>query len=184
MKSSQCATHRDQPFWSLTWRGECSLNVDSLNPVFEMKVLDPRIHEWGLPRFQTAQSAGIDLYACIDEPLTLQPQAEPILISSGIAILMNDPNMVAFLLARSGLGHKKGLVLGQAVGTIDADYADQIFISAWLRNPPGSAPLVINPGDRIAQLVFLPVVRPSFRVVEAFSAATARGRGGFGSTGI
>ena len=97
---------------------------------------------------------------------------------------MNDPHLVAFLLARSGLGHKKGLVLGQAVGTIDADYADQIFISAWLRTPPGSEPLTIAPGDRIAQLVFLPIVRPDFAVVEAFSAETERGLGGFGSTGV
>ena len=99
-------------------------------------VLDPRVHEWGLPRFQTEMSAGIDLYACVNESVELQPQANPILIPSGIAILMNDPNMVAFLLARSGLGHKKGLILGQSVGTIDADYADQIFISAWLRMRP------------------------------------------------
>lgn len=160
------------------------MSVTSESPAFEMMVLDPRLHEWGLPRFQTEMSAGIDLYACIDEPIELQPQANPILIPSGIAILMNDPNMVAFLLARSGLGHKKGLVLGQSVGTIDADYADQIFISAWLRNPPGSASLEINPGDRIAQLVFLPIVRPTFQVVEAFSAVTGRGRGGFGSTGV
>jgi dUTP pyrophosphatase len=149
-----------------------------------MKVLDHRVHEWGLPRYQTNMSAGIDLYACVDEPTELQPQAEPILIPSGIAILMNDANMAAFLLARSGLGHKKGLVLGQAVGTIDADYANQIFISAWLRNPPGSASLIINPGDRIAQLVFVPIVRPAFRLVDAFSTETGRGQGGFGSTGV
>ena len=97
---------------------------------------------------------------------------------------MNDPNVVAFLLARSGLGHKKGLVLGQSVGTIDADYANEIFISAWLRNPPGSDSLVINPGDRIAQLVFLPILRPELEVVEEFSATTERGMGGFGSTGV
>lgn len=160
------------------------MNADSSSPVLEIKVLDDRVHEWGLPRYQTDMSAGIDLYACVNEPTELQPQAEPILIPSGIAILMNNPNMAAFLLARSGLGHKKGLVLGQAVGTIDADYADQIFISAWLRNPPGSASLIINPGDRIAQLVFVPIVRPAFRVVEAFSTTTGRGQGGFGSTGV
>ncbi len=160
------------------------MSINSTSPAFEMMVLDPRVHEWGLPRFQTEMSAGIDLYACVNESVELQPQANPILIPSGIAILMNDPNMVAFLLARSGLGHKKGLILGQSVGTIDADYADQIFISAWLRNPPGTASLIINPGDRIAQLVFLPIVRPTFRVVDTFSASTGRGRGGFGSTGI
>lgn len=157
--------------------------LQSLTPEIELKILDPRLHDWGLPRYQTEMAAGIDLHACIDAPLTLQPQAPAVLIPSGIAVLMNDPHLVAFLLARSGMGHKKGLVLGQAVGTIDADYADQIYISAWLRNPPGSASLTIQPGERIAQLVFLPVVRPGFRVVEAFGATTARGLGGFGSTG-
>ena len=153
-------------------------------PTIELKILDPRLHEWGLPEYQTAMSAGIDLHACIDEPMQLQPQAPAVLIPSGIALLMNDPNMVAFLLARSGLGHKKGLILGQSVGTIDADYAAEIFISAWLRTPPGSEPLTIEPGDRIAQLVFLPILRPEFRVVEEFSATTERGLGGFGSTGV
>ncbi len=155
-----------------------------MRPRIELKILDPRLNDWGLPRYQTAMSAGIDLHACIDTPLTLEPQAPAVLIPSGIAVLMNDPHLVAFLLARSGLGHKKGLVLGQAVGTIDADYANQIFISAWLRTPPGSDSLTIMPGDRIAQLVFLPIVRPEFTVVDAFSAETARGMGGFGSTGV
>ena len=153
------------------------------DPEFELRILDPRIHEWGMPRFHTDMAAGIDLHACIDSPLLIEPQADAVLIPSGIAILMNDPNMVAFLLARSGLGHRKGLILGQSVGTIDADYADQIFISAWLRTPPGSAPHTINPGDRIAQLVFVPIVRPTFRIVNTFSASTERGLGGFGSTG-
>lgn len=156
----------------------------TLSPRVELKILDPRLNDWGLPRYQTAMSAGIDLHACIDAPLTLEPQAPAVLIPSGIAVLMNDPHLVAFLLARSGLGHKKGLVLGQAVGTIDADYAAQIFISAWLRTPPGSDPLTIQPGDRIAQLVFLPIVRPEFAIVDDFSAVTERGLGGFGSTGV
>ncbi|OYY78946.1 MAG: aminotransferase [Sphingomonas sp. 28-62-20] len=155
-----------------------------LCPQLELKILDPRLNDWGLPRYQTAMSAGIDLHACIDAPLTLEPQAPAVLIPSGIAVLMNDPHLVAFLLARSGLGHKKGLVLGQAVGTIDADYANQIFISAWLRTPPGSESFTINPGDRIAQLVFLPIVRPAFTIVDDFSAQTDRGLGGFGSTGV
>ena len=150
----------------------------------ELRILDERLHDWGLPRYHTDLSAGMDLHACIPEPLTLQPQAPSVLIPSGIAIFMNSPHMVAFLLARSGLGHKKGLVLGQAVGTIDADYADQIFISAWLRTPPGSEPITIVPGDRIAQLVFLPIVRPEFVVVEGFSSSSSRGLGGFGSTGV
>lgn len=156
----------------------------TLTPTLELKILDNRLLEWGMPRYQTELSAGIDLHACLDEPLTLQPQAPAVLIPSGIAVLMNDPNMVAFLLARSGLGHKKGLVLGQAVGTIDADYANQIFISAWLRTPPGSEPLTIQPGERVAQLVFLPILRPQFDIVEQFSAVTGRGMGGFGSTGV
>ena len=155
-----------------------------LRPRIELKILDSRLNDWGLPRYQTAMSAGIDLHACIDAPVVLEPQAPAVLIPSGIAVLMNDPHLVAFLLARSGLGHKQGLVLGQAVGTIDADYANEIFISAWLRNPPGSAPFTINPGDRIAQLVFLPIVRPEFAVVDAFSSETERGLGGFGSTGV
>jgi len=156
----------------------------TLTPQIELKILDPRLNDWGLPRYQTAMSAGIDLHACIDTAITLEPQAPAILIPSGIALLMNDPHLVAFLLARSGLGHKKGLVLGQSVGTIDADYANQIFISAWLRTPPGSEPFVIEPGDRIAQLVFLPIVRPAFTVVDDFTAQTDRGLGGFGSTGV
>ena len=156
----------------------------SPHPQFEMKVLDPRIHEWGLPRYQTDMAAGIDIYACLDAPLELQPQADAVLIPSGIAILMNDPSVVAFLLARSGLGHKKGVILGQSVGTIDADYANQIYVSTWLRTPPGSDPVVIEPGDRIAQLVFLPILRPSFTLVDEFSATTQRGMGGFGSTGL
>jgi len=154
------------------------------NPHLELRVLDDRLYDWGLPKYQTDLSAGMDLQACIAEPMTLHPQAPAVLIPSGIAILMNSSDMVAFLLARSGLGHKKGLVLGQAVGTIDADYADQIFISAWLRTPPGSEPIVISPGDRIAQLVFLPIVRPTFSIVDRFSASSARGLGGFGSTGV
>ena len=153
-------------------------------PHVELKILDPRLHEWGLPDYQTAMSAGIDMHACIDAPLVIAPQAPAVLIPSGIALLMNDPHMVGFLLARSGLGHKKGLVLSQAVGTIDADYSAEIFISAWLRNPPGSEPVTIEPGDRIAQLVFLPILRPVFSLVETFSRETERGEGGFGSTGV
>jgi dUTP pyrophosphatase len=155
-----------------------------LEPDIQVKILDARLYDWGLPRYQTDLSAGIDLYACLAETLVLQPQAPAMLIPSGMAVLMNDPHMVGFLLARSGLGHRKGLVLGQGVGTIDADYAAEIFISAWLRTPPGSEPVEINPGDRVAQLVFLPILRPRFRVVEEFSATTGRGEGGFGSTGI
>lgn len=155
-----------------------------MNPTIELKVLDKRLHQWGLPRYQTDMSAGIDLHACLPEPLIIEPQAPAVLIPSGIALLMNDPHMVGFVLARSGLGHKKGLILGQSVGTIDADYTNEIFISAWLRTTPGSEPFTVQPGDRIAQLVFLPILRPTFDVVDEFSATTGRGLGGFGSTGV
>ncbi|HSK41466.1 MAG TPA: dUTP diphosphatase [Arenibaculum sp.] len=156
----------------------------ALTPEVQVKVLDSRLHDWGLPRYQTDLAAGIDLHACLGEPVVLQPQAPALLVPTGLAILMNDPHMAGFILARSGLGHKKGLVLGQAVGTLDADYAAQVYVSAWLRNPPGSEPVVIEPGDRIAQLVFVPILRPRFRVVEEFSTTTRRGGGGFGSTGV
>lgn len=158
--------------------------MSDISSIIELKVLDERIHAWGLPSYQTPMSAGIDMYACVREPVVIEAQAPAVLIPSGIALFMNNPHMVGFLLARSGLGHKKGLVLGQAVGTIDPDYTAEIFISAWLRNPPGSAPVTINPGDRIAQLVFLPILRPSFIVVDEFSQVTERDQGGFGSTGV
>lgn len=150
----------------------------------EVQILDARLRDWGLPRYQTDMAAGIDLHACIDAPVVLQPQAPAVLIPSGMAVLMNDPQMAALVLARSGLGHKKGLILGQSVGLIDADYTAQIFVSAWLRTPPGSEPFTIQPGDRIAQLVFVPIIRPELEFVDALSATTARGGGGFGSTGF
>ena len=155
-----------------------------MQPHIEMKVLDPRLHEWGLPTYHTDWSAGIDMYACLERPLVLEPQAPAVLVPSGIALVMGSDNIAALLLARSGLGHKKGLVLSQAVGTIDADYTAEIFMSVWLRNPPGSPSIVVEPGDRIAQLVFLPILRPSFTIVSEFTHQTTRGGGGFGSTGI
>src|SRR5687767_11756213 len=152
-------------------------------PEFELKVLDPRLHEWGLPAPQSDMAAGIDLRACIDAPLAIEPQAPAAMVPSGVAILINRPDIVAFVLPRSGLGARLGIVLGQAVGTIDPDYAGPWLIPLINRNAPGTPPVVISPGDRIAQAVFLPIVRPRFRLVEEFSAATARGAGGFGSTG-
>jgi dUTP pyrophosphatase len=148
----------------------------------EVRVLDPRLHDWGLPAYQSDWAAGIDLRACLPRPLTLEPGAPAVLIPSGLAVAMDRPDMVAFVLARSGLGHRAGLVLGQAVGTIDADYQGEILVSAWLR--PGMPALTIAPGERIAQLVFLPILRPDFALVEAFSTTTGRGAGGFGSTGV
>jgi dUTP pyrophosphatase len=153
------------------------------SPMFELKVLDPRLHEWGLPDYQSAMAAGVDLRACIDAPLAIEPQAPAKMVPSGVAILINRPDVCAFVLARSGLGARLGIVLGQAVGTIDPDYAGPWLIPLVNRNAPGTPPVVIEPGERIAQAVFLPILRPAFRVVDEFSAQTARGAGGFGSTG-
>lgn len=153
------------------------------NPVIELKLLDQRLRQWGLPRYQTGQAAAIDLHACLDAPLELPPGAPPALVSSGIALHMADGGMAALVLPRSGLGHKKGLVLGNLVGLIDADYTGPILVSAWNRNPPGSEPVTIAPGERFAQMVFVPILRPDFAVVEEFSMDSSRGAGGFGSTG-
>jgi dUTP pyrophosphatase len=153
------------------------------NPVIELKLLDQRLRQWGLPRYQTGQAAAIDLHACLDAPLELPPGAPPALVSSGIALHMADGGMAALVLPRSGLGHKKGLVLGNLVGLIDADYTGPILVSAWNRNPPGSEPITIAPGERFAQMVFVPILRPDFAVVEEFSMDSSRGAGGFGSTG-
>ncbi len=150
---------------------------------FELKVLDARLHEWGLPAYHSAMAAGIDLRACIDAPLAVAPQAPAIMVSSGISILINRPDVAAFILPRSGLGARQGIILGQSVGTIDPDYAGPWLVPLINRNAPGTPPVTINPGDRIAQAVFLPILRPGFRLVEEFSTVTARGAGGFGSTG-
>lgn len=149
----------------------------------EIKVLDARLRDWGLPRYQSGHAAAIDLHACLDAPLALPPGAPPALISAGFALLMGDPSMAALVLPRSGLGHKRGLVLGNLVGLIDPDYTGPILVSAWNRSAPGTEPVVLIPGERFAQLLFVPILRPRLQVVEAFSAVTARGAGGFGSTG-
>ena len=156
-----------------------------MKPRIEIKVMDDRLHAWGLPKYQTALAAAIDLIACLDAPLVLKPQEPAVLIPSGLALHMNLAELCAVILPRSGLGHKKGLVLGNGAGLIDADYTAQCFISAWNRNPAGSGEeIVVNPGDRIAQMLFLPVVRPEFRVVDEFTAPSERGEAGFGSTGV
>jgi len=149
----------------------------------EVTVLDPRLREWGLPAYQSAMAAAIDLHACIDGPLRLLAQAPAQLIPVGIAVHMARDDMAAMIVPRSGLGHKKGLVLGNLVGVIDADYTGPIMVSAWNRSEAGSEAVVIQHGERIAQMMFVPVLRPAFTVVEAFSRVTARGAGGFGSTG-
>jgi len=143
----------------------------------DVKVLDPRIKDQ-LPHYATPGSAGLDLRACIDSALTLKPgQAE--LIPSGIAIHLDDPGLAAIILPRSGLGHKHGIVLGNLLGLIDSDYQGQIFVSVWNRSQKD---FLLNPMERIAQLVVVPVVQVAFNVVENFS-ESHRGAGGFGSTG-
>lgn len=143
----------------------------------DVRILDARLRDH-LPHYATPGSAGLDLRACIDAPLTLAPgQSE--LIPAGIAIHLADPGLAAIVLPRSGLGHKHGIVLGNLVGLIDSDYQGQIFVSTWNR---GNAPFVINPMERLAQLVVVPVVQVGFDVVEAFT-TSARGANGFGSTG-
>jgi dUTP pyrophosphatase len=151
----------------------------------ELKILDPRLAGWGFPHYGSSLAAGLDLHACLDAPLALPPQAPAVLIPAGIAFRIGDPEWCALVLPRSGLGHREGLVLGNSVGLIDADYEGPCLISAWNRNPAETGKeLVINPGERIAQLVFTRIARPQFTVVSEFSETGARGAGGFGSTDI
>jgi len=143
----------------------------------EVRILDARIRD-SLPQYATPGAAGLDLRACLDAPLVLQP-GDSQLVPSGLAIHLGDAGLAAILLPRSGLGAKHGIVLGNLVGLIDSDYQGQIFVSVWNR---GKAAFTIQPLERIAQLVVVPVVQVRFEVVEQF-AASARGAGGFGSTG-
>jgi len=143
----------------------------------EVRILDARIRD-SLPQYATPGAAGLDLRACLDAPLVLQP-GDSQLVPSGLAIHLGDSGLAAILLPRSGLGAKHGIVLGNLVGLIDSDYQGQIFVSIWNR---GRAAFTIEPLERIAQLVVVPVVQVEFEVVEQF-AASARGAGGFGSTG-
>lgn len=147
----------------------------------QLKILDNRITQ-DMLRPATTGSAGIDLRACVDEKLTIKP-GECVLVPSGIAIYINDPQYAAFIFPRSGLGHKHGLVLGNLTGVIDSDYQGQIMVSLWNRNQTMSDCITINPLDRIAQLVIAPVIRPEFEIVSEFDGDTVRGVGGFGSTG-
>ena len=143
----------------------------------DVRILDPRIAD-RLPAYATAGSAGLDLRACIDQGIVLAPGAAE-LIPTGLAIHIGDPGHAAMILPRSGLGHKHGIVLGNLVGLIDSDYQGPLMVSCWNR---GQTPFTIEPFERIAQLVVVPVVQAEFRVVDAF-AASERGSGGFGSTG-
>ena len=145
----------------------------------QLKILDTRIgDEFPLPHYATEGAAGIDLRACLNEPMEILP-AETRLIPTGIAVHMEDPSLAAVLLPRSGLGHKHGIVLGNLVGLIDSDYQGQIFVSCWNRS---DRPFVVEVGERIAQMVFVPVVQVGFEVVDEFQ-VSRRGEGGFGHSG-
>jgi len=145
----------------------------------QLKILDSRIgNEMPLPDYATEGSAGMDLRACVDEAVDLAP-GETFLVPTGLSIHIADPDYAAMLLPRSGLGHKHGIVLGNLVGLIDSDYQGQLFVSCWNR---GSDNFVIQPGERIAQMVIVPVVQAEFEIVEEFD-DSARGAGGFGHTG-
>ena len=144
----------------------------------DVKILDPRLADQ-MPQYATPGSAGLDLRACIDAPLVLAPNAWR-LVSTGLAIHLADPAYAAMILPRSGLGHKHGIVLGNLVGLIDSDYQGPLMVSAWNRS---STAYTLAPMERLAQLVIVPVVQASFRVVQDFVQATERGAGGYGSTG-
>lgn len=151
---------------------------DNKHPI-DLKILDKRIGtEFPLPEYATEGSAGLDLRACLDEALELAP-GETTLLPTGISIHIGDPCLAATILPRSGLGHKHGIVLGNLVGLIDSDYQGPLMVSCWNR---GSTSFTIQPGERIAQLVFLPVVQAKFNLVESFE-ESHRGEGGFGSSG-
>jgi dUTP pyrophosphatase len=152
-------------------------------PAVEVRILDDRLRAWGLPRCQSDLAAAIDLFACVDAPLVLAAQSPAELVPSGMAVFIGDPRIAAIIVPRSGLGHRSGLVIGNLVGVVDADYTGPVMISVWNRSAAGSEPVVIQPGDRIAQMLFVPVLRPRFTVVEQFSRRTGRGEAGFGSTG-
>jgi dUTP pyrophosphatase len=148
--------------------------------VLELKVLDARFGaDWPLPAYATAASAGLDLRAALDATLVLEP-GDTALVPSGLAIHLGDPNLCAVILPRSGLGHKHGIVLGNGTGLIDADYQGPLLVSVWNR---GREAFTMQPGDRIAQLVVLPIVRATLQVVDEFE-TSARGSGGFGHTGV
>ena len=144
----------------------------------DVKSLDPRIAEQ-FPTYATAGSAGLDLRACLDAPLTLAPNAWQ-LVPTGMAIHLADPGYAALILSRSGLGHKHGIVLGNLVGLIDRDYQGQLMVSAWNRS---DVAYTLAPMERLAQLVIVPVVQAQFNIVDEFPAASERGEGGYGSTG-
>lgn len=145
----------------------------------QLKVLDPRLgNEWPLPTYATAGSAGLDLRACLDEAVQIEP-GQTILVKTGMAIYIEDVNYAGLILPRSGLGHKHGIVLGNLVGLIDSDYQGELMVSVWNR---GQQPFCLEPGERLAQYVLVPVIQAEFEQVDEF-VATERGAGGFGHTG-
>ena len=148
----------------------------------EVKILDERMSRWGLPTYQSDMATGIDLHACVDHSLAIMPQAPAVLVSSGIAVHIGDPHVAGIIVPRSGLGHR-GIVMGNLIGVLDADYTGPIMLSVWNRNAFDSGAIVIEPGDRVAQLPFVPIVRPVLELVDTFTRVTERGSGGFGSTG-
>lgn len=149
-----------------------------LNPPIQIKVLNPLAV---LPAQGTPFSAGFDLFACLDKPISIRNGEKATLVPTGLAIYIKFMNIVGIILPRSGLGHKQGLVLGNTAGVIDSDYQNEWFISAWNRGQQDE--IIINPGERIGQVLFVPVIHPDFEVVSEFDAPTERGMGGFGSTG-
>lgn len=144
----------------------------------DIKILDARLRD-NMPSYATPGSAGLDLRACIDAPVMLEP-GQWQLIPTGMAMYLKDPGYAAMILPRSGMGHKHGIVLGNLVGLIDSDYQGQLMVSAWNRSQTA---FTLQPMDRLAQLVIVPVVQPSFNVVDEFEAPSERGEGGYGSTG-
>lgn len=151
-------------------------------PEVGLRILDPRLPGWGFPRWGSAAAAGLDLHACLEAPLDLPPRGAPTLIPAGFSVLIRDPAWCGLIFPRSGRGHREGLVLGNGTGVIDADYEGPLMVSAWNRD--AAAPIRIEPGERIAQLVFTRIARPVLTVLEGEAGpGSARGAGGFGSSG-
>jgi dUTP pyrophosphatase len=153
----------------------------------EVQILDERLQDWGFPAYGSNMASGLDLYACVQQAVILAPHQPAVLISSGLAISIGDGDWCGLVLPRSGLGHKKGLVLGNTVGVVDPDYRGACYISAWNRNPadpdrPDVGIITIQPGDRIAQLILVRICRPKWQIVTELR-PSARGSRGFGSSG-
>ena len=151
-----------------------------MKPTIEIKVIDKRLFKFGIPKYETDGAAAIDMRAMVDDETIIHPLSVS-LVPSGIAVNIRNDNIAAVLLPRSGSGHNEGIVLGNGVGLIDSDYQGEIFMSVWNRN--NGKTIIIKPGDRIAQLMFIPVIKPNLMFVDEFSSETERGANGFGHTG-